>query len=494
MTTFVLVPGPKNMEPSAAAAALERALGAGFRGELTVADAAAKSGLALRDAEAGLFSLVSTYRGHLRATEKGELLYRFPAGFSRAWERRARAAQIADKVGRALAGTARFVVRAWISIVLLAYAALFLAIIVGSMFANQGGRDRRSVGVGWAPLLFRVVFDALFWTFHPFSPFAVTGYGYGYGYGSEWGARSARRDEQKDKTPFYERVNRYFFGPTKPPEDPRALEKAVVQEIRAQKGRIGLSDVIRVTGLPREDADPLLARLMLDYDGEVDVDDSGGIAYRFESLRVTAESSAQAPRPKPIWEKKAELTPLTGNEPGTNVLITALNGFNLVMGFVAIGQNITLWKLPFLFHGVPLFRLPYDGLPIALGVVPIIFSAALFTLPLARAVFQRGRARAVRRENGRRAILRTVLTHGDKPVTEGWLRASFEGAAGRAPTSAEVTREVVALGGDVDLEAKEGPRYRFPDFELEAKAVQAEREAAAEEEAKPGPVVFSSDA
>jgi hypothetical protein len=36
-------------------------------------------------------------------------------------------------------------------------------------------------------------------------------------------------------------------------------------------------------------------------------------------------------------------------------------------------------------------------------------------------------------------------------------------------------------------------RYRFPDLEAEAKAVQAEREAAAEDEARVGPVIFSSE-
>ena len=37
-------------------------------------------------------------------------------------------------------------------------------------------------------------------------------------------------------------------------------------------------------------------------------------------------------------------------------------------------------------------------------------------------------------------------------------------------------------------------RARFPDLELEAKAVAAEREAASEDEAKVGKVVFTSEA
>src|SRR5882724_6422757 len=55
---------------------------AGFRGDLTVADGAARGGLALRDAESGLRWLASERGGQLKATETGELLYSFPRGLA----------------------------------------------------------------------------------------------------------------------------------------------------------------------------------------------------------------------------------------------------------------------------------------------------------------------------------------------------------------------------------------------------------------------------
>ena len=83
----------------------------------------------------------------------------------------------------------------------------------------------------------------------------------------------------------------------------------------------------------------------------------------------------------------------------------------------------------------------------------------------------------------------------ERGVSDDKLVAAWRDAAGREPEPKEITRQVVALGGDVDLEAAEGGiRYRFPDLEYEAKAVAAERDAAAEEEAKVGEVVFSSEA
>jgi len=75
------------MEPDQAAGVLRTAL-AGQTGDATIADAAARSGLALRDAELGLHRLLSAHRGHLSVTDKGELLFRFPMGFAIDFERR----------------------------------------------------------------------------------------------------------------------------------------------------------------------------------------------------------------------------------------------------------------------------------------------------------------------------------------------------------------------------------------------------------------------
>ena len=495
------------MEPREAARALEAALRSP-KGPMTVADAAAKSGLALRDASSGLTWLTQEYRGHLRVTEAGELVYLFPTGFSKPWETRDALQRGLATVGKALAGAARFVVRAWLTVVIFAYVAMFIGVLIALTLAKQGDRD----GLPGASLvggLFRVLADALFWTFHPFSPVAIGPYA-----PYEPRARGARRGAPpRDQTPFYEKVNRFVFGPATPPEDPRAMEQRVLAEIRAQRGRIGLFDVMRVTGLPRDVADPLMARLMLDYDGDVDVSEGGGITYRFEALRLTAEA-APPPQPPAAWETPKLLPGLTGNTVGSNILIGLLNGFNLGMATFALQANLTFGRLANIFEMMrsrdEILPIPYDGVPIVLGVIPLVFSLALFLFPLARALGRSRRAAAVARENGRLGVLREVLerTRAGAQVTEGALRRAWTAAAGTPPSDRELTRAVVALGGDVDLRDEanelvrvapgaesEGPvRYRFVDLEAEAEAVEAERLAAKDDEAKLGKIAFASDA
>jgi hypothetical protein len=495
---------PRSMEPAAAADVLRRKIPDPTK-PMTVADASVASGLPLRDAEAGLHWLTSEYRGHLRVTEDGDLVHVFPNAFTKPWETREATWRVLSAIGGALFAAGRFVVRAWLLIAMIAYALIFVAIIIGLTFARQSDRDD-GVGVGAGLLggLFRAIADALFWTFHPFSPLY---YGYGYGASYNDGYAGVRRESARDpnEVPFYEKVNRFVFGPSVPPADPHAMRTRILEEIRAQKGRIGLADVMRVTGLPRDEADPLMARLMLDHEGTVEVAEQGGIIYRFEGLRRTAEATTPMPGPdrsarRAAWETPAKLAPLTGNNGGANFAIAALNGFNLLASGWVLAHGLTISNLFTLLtthppRGAPPLVLPYDGVPLALGLVPFLFSIALFVLPTLRAVARTRQEKKVAQENARLAILREVLTRAPKkePVPDEVLRVAYRVATGVDPTSKEITARVVDLGGDVDVGPAGEVRYRFADLEAEAEALEEERAHAPAREAKLGRVVFASD-
>jgi hypothetical protein len=483
---------PTYLDPAKAGEAIRAKVDA--KTPLTVADASAKTGLALRDAENGLKWLSSEYRGQLRVTSEGELVHLFPTGFTRPWEGRDARRQAVTAVGHALAGAMRFVVRAWVAVVLVAYAAIFVALLIGMTFARQGNdSSSRRGGLPGGALAYgflRVVGDALFWTFHPWSPFAV-GYG-GMGWGAGMTPRRAR--SEGPRVPLYERVNRFFFGPHAPPEDPRENERLIVAAIRAGKGRIGLADVMRVTGLPREKADPMMARLMLDYDGDVDVSEDGGIVYRFAAIRKTASETTTEREPAPAWTRAKPLAPLTGNPVGANLAIGAINAFNLFMGLWGIENNMTLERAIHLFDKVP-HHVVDTGMPIALGIVPLVFSALLFLLPLGRALVRPMRVKAAVEEKGRLAVLHEVLdrVRVKQPVTDQGVAEAWKSATGEAPAGKRLDRELVALGGDVAIEESGATKWRFPELETEAAAVEAEREAAAEDEARLGAVVYATD-
>lgn len=482
------------LEPEAAADALKTAL-RGHRGELTVADAAARSGLALRDAERGLYALLERYPGNLKATSEGELLFSFPSGLDKprkeltAWHR------FTQKAGKLVKATGRFVLRAWISVVMIGYALAFLAVVVALIAASlSGNRDDRegggiSGGLHLGYVLFRVVAEALFWTFHPAWTFYPDSH---YGYGR---VDARRQQKKKEGVPFYQKVNRFVFGPEAPPDDPREREQRMLVEIRRKAGRIGVSDVMRVLGIPREEAEPFLARLMLDYDGEVNVSDDGGITYSFPAVRKTAGETHAATRMEKLFER-LRVPELTGNPAGSNVLITMLNGFNLVMALFATAVGLTVADVFRLFESIP----PQpDGMAWALGIIPAIFSTAIFAMPVWRALRRPTEKRKIARENGRRSVMRRVLERVQAsrgqgaPLDENELKSAWREAAGEVPDDKELVRTVVEMGGDVEVSESGRAQYRFRDLEAELAALEKERALAGVQEEQVGEVVFSAE-
>jgi hypothetical protein len=305
--------------------------------------------------------------------------------------------------------------------------------------------------------------------------------------------------QREPETPFYERVNRFFFGPEKTKADPLEIKRIVLAEARAKKGRVGLIDIMRVTGLSKEEADPLIVQMLLEYEGEVTVSESGAIVYDFSAIRKTVQAGLER-APEPIWNKKEPLLPLTGNRVGSNFLIAGLNGFNLMMSSVAITGGWTIEKLQWMFaagkaarHGFEILP-PPESTPLLLGVIPFWFSLALFALPIGRLLFRGGEKKRVERVNGKRGFLRALLSR--LPfggVKEETLAAGWKDAAGAEPSSKDIVREAVRLGGQLDVNDNTGEAlYRFPDLERESAALKEARQKAGDDEAKVGTVVFSS--
>lgn len=466
-------PETRTLEPAQSAALLEKALPT-FRGELTVADAAARGGLALRDAETALFKLAGDYHGHLKATSEGEVVFSFPRGFVKQ-ETGSALTRFAKKVGGALVGVGRFVVRAWVSVVMVGYAVVFLVLMIAWALKSEEGE-----GIGEAiAVVGRVLLEALFWTFHPFSPVYMAREP---GWMREHGLPGRKR---APKLPFYERVNRFVFGPPEPKVDPRQVQSEVLTEVRRLAGRVGPTDLMRVTGESREDAEAQLCRMVVDYDGGIDVTGDGAVVYKFPALRRTVESGrrAEVAAPRPIWEKPVAVPPLTGNEAGTNVFLGAVNTFNLgVSGWVVAqgaGQEM---------YGT------VEQLYWGFGVIPFTFSAMLFALPLGRLIFKKRREKKAARENGRRGLLR-VLTEGRmgaivqaKELSLAWIKAG-----GGSVDEQTLTEEVRALGGEPDVDDAGRLVYKFEEVDREVKALQQERRIAPAAEESVGEVLFGSD-
>ncbi len=461
----------------------------GISGAVTVADAATKSGISLHETKGGLNSLIAEYRGALSVTSSGELLYSFPTGFSKPWEQQEMLSAFWQKFKKASLGVLKFFVRAWITIVMLGYVVIFALIILALTFSKSSDRDEGHSSLSSTLMfhtLIRMIIDSLFWTFHPFSPFYVGVDPYYRQYG------------QAPKMPFYEKVNRFFFGPEEKIVSEEELVKLALKEIRANSGRIGLLDLMRVTGLSKEEADPFMARLMLNHEGDVIVSEEGGIIYEFKAMRKSALTESVS-SPPPIWQKREKMPPFTGNQTSSNLFIAGLNGFNLVMSLVAIANGWTIEKFRYMFtiasSNLPpeLIPPPPEGVPLLLGYIPLIFSSALFFIPIFRAMFRGQKKKEIDAKNGKRGLIRAILNKlGLGGIKEETLRQSWAELAQAEPNESEFTREIIRLGGEFELNDQSKPIYRFRAIEAELAALEKARHKASSSESSVGDIIFSS--
>jgi hypothetical protein len=202
------------------------------------------------------------------------------------------------------------------------------------------------------------------------------------------------------------------------------------------------------------------------------------VVYTFKALRTTAGQRTASAAPQWASERLEPTPPLTGNEPGTNALIGAFNGFNLLAPF---------WIVPAFEARTHVSLASWHSLFYEL---PIVFSAVFFAIPFGRWLKGRVAARARRARNDRRRLLGRIFDgDGSRPGAR-----PREELAPDPALAALLDRELVSLGGDVAAEpdAHGRVRYTFPRIEQELAALARVRAAAPADERDAGAVVFSS--
>lgn len=437
------------LDADAAAATLRGVLG-GQVTDLTIADAAARSGLSLRDAEVGMHRLLQQHRGHLSVTDRGELLFRFPDGVALTSRSELRA--LARMLGGAALAAARWLARLGLSIFLLGYCFFFTLVIGVTLLviaAIAGGDVDLGDGVGG---FFGGLFDSLFWCFHPI-----------------WDP-----DEESGRRPhpFYARVNGFFFGPPRPRDDQRAPIRALVAEIRQKRGRIALGDVVRVTGAAPERAGALVSRLLVDYEGHIDVTDDGVILYRFPQLRPSAATTPDPAAPPAVWKQALEVPAFTGNSLGENLWIVGLLGFVGLLSYASMSLGLWIW----------------------IADVPFYASVCFAALVPLRLPWYLRRRRAAIAERGRRSLLQ--LAHESacerRGIEEADAAATWRASGGPRLSTRALQRILIELGGEVEITEAGRCLWRFPTLEREIAALAVARAQARDDERDVGAVEFSS--
>jgi hypothetical protein len=449
----------------------------GLKGDATVGDVVAATGLATHEAEAGLKALLESHRGHLAVTDSGELLYQFdPRLIQRGTE------PLLARLKRT--GWALFTqaFKAWIVVMLVVYFVVFVVLVIAALVASQrGGGDRkvgdifggRRGGGGGLPN---------FWLWYwIWGPRWRLGRPY---YGHRW----ERTLEKDDKVPFYKKVFAFVFGPDRPSPTQKQLDRGSLRLIRARRGVVSTAELVEHTGLPAPEAEEEMARLVGTYGGEPVISPRGELAYAFPPLMVSAHGRVTAREPNPAWMRLEFPVELTGNTAGANALVAGMNGFNLLAAVTA-----------------PWFIFPRLGMGgtaafVFLVVVPVIFSLSFFAVPGLRMLSVARENRRRKKRNVRRVVLgqvyRDALGDGKGVTAEGLHKDAAARLSHQTVSLAGVRRALQDLAAEFDAEVAPDDEgrlvYRFPAIRREVEASELMRRSLRLEEQATGDVVFST--
>lgn len=434
-------------DPRAKKVLLEALRGRG--GRLTRSDAMMVSGLPDDETGRALSVLLKEYRSHLSTTDSGELLYEFDPAFARrdAVRWRDAAGALAGRLWKGFTFLFKITIVTTLVVYFVAFVAMFLAFVL----VRRGDSDDDGDGVGIWPL---------FWM-------------WGWNVGPQDHRRRLGMAGRPRRKPFYKSVFEFVFGPPAVPADPLRDEKEILGVIRARAGRIAAVDLVRLMGWDFPRAEEEATRILADYGGEPEVTDDGVVIYVFKDLRKTAGALTPSSQVPAVWERLEQRPALSGNTPGTNVLIGAFNGFNLLA---------PLWIVP-LFEAK--FGVSTAGWEFFLRDFPLAFSAVFFAVPFGRWIKSKLEARQQAARNTKRELLRRIFGSGGRALAREELAPTPE-------LGAVLDRDLVLLGGDVETDDDGRVRYVFPRIRQETIAVAKARATAPAREQDAGAVVFSS--
>ncbi len=398
------------------------------KGESTVADIAALTGLPLPQINAELPALADEFGARLKVTEKGELLYSFPKGMKSRYKGFGPSAKRLFKtLGKAATEASKFLFKAWILVMLVGYFILFLALALFAMLASVavqfGGGNRndsrsssRGGGLGGLWLTTRL-FDSLIRIWFYSELFKPPQERFG-----QARAKAQRR-------PLHKAVFSHVFGDGDPNTDWGEVEKkTVIAFLQTHKGIMSMAEFMAITGLEPEDAETAINKYLLEFEGSPEVSPEGSIYFTFPSLLSRMGST-----PEFIGSsvKLKRLHRFSSNSPKADRTFRMINGVNIVFGGYFLYHAFSLGTT--FYISTPRGLALRGGLPIVysatgyllqslgsinpvsiifwgLGVVPLVFSAFFFAIPILRALKQKEDNEKIKTENLRRIVYRNILS------------------------------------------------------------------------------------
>ncbi|MBT4288456.1 MAG: hypothetical protein HOD92_14100 [Deltaproteobacteria bacterium] len=338
--------------------------------KFTIQDIAGQTGFSTFETKIGVETLMKKYSCQMQVTDQGELIYDFGSLVRRG--NKTLKEQL-DEIGKLLWKGFTYFFKVWIMLMLVGYFAAFvvllLAIAIGSMFA--GDRDEGvSLDSGIFTLILRVLAEFFFWK-------TITGnltyrhdrHGYRYRQYEPSTSKLFKSKKKSKKKKFIISVFDYVFGPHRAEIHPFENQREVATYIRENKGIITIEEVRALAGWKDDKAGEFFTEMISSFDGEIKVSEQGVIYGEFTEF-MSGKHSEKSTDIVFFWDEFEPEYALNGNSTQSNMIITGMNLFVLLMSYGVLnsqsGINVTGQFI--------------------LGIIPFVYSCLFFLIPLIRSV------------------------------------------------------------------------------------------------------------
>jgi len=185
-----------------------------------------------------------------------------------------------------------------------------------------------------------------------------------------WLATAPKGLDAPKRKPFIKSLMDYAFG-IEEKEEKLASEQEIASYLRQNKGLLTVSEIVKLSGKTRTEAEELITEYLIRFEGEAEVLNNGVLYGNFDKLRQGINQEGDK-IPLPIWQEELPELKFTGNSRRRNIFFTWVVGQswlgNLMfltimyasMGFMDL-ILLPLYGISFLassiFLGVPLYRL-----------------------------------------------------------------------------------------------------------------------------------------
>lgn len=370
-----------------------------FKGNFTLSDAAAVTGLSIDDVRTALDEMMGKYVCRLKVTENGDLIYSFGNTLQRRGAKTT--AEILEQIGDWLWKAFTVFFKAWIAVTLVVYFIIFLILLLALIVAASRGDSK-----GRSPVkldgLFRMFFAIFQWrTATQTITYKTDRQGYNY---RHYEPNKSVLNQQKKN--FIASVYDFVFGPARVERDPLNDEKEVAAYLRQEKGILTPAELVLLAGSSFSKAEEFFSACLTRFQGDPAITDEGVVYGKFDQI-TRRISDLEGGKIEYYWDEYEPDYPVTGNTGGRNFLIIFMNLFNLTFAALIL---ITYYENPSVFRGFPLSE---NVIAAFLGWIPVLFSFLFFAVPLARLprIYKLRRMR--RQTNIRKRIMRYLFQKDD---------------------------------------------------------------------------------